>query len=86
MVARATRQFRRRLEAQTRKIQVVNKNINDPHRTVFSYVVIETFGKKRGLAAILAFNESAHLHIPGGKPEYISHGVFTQVRRETGKE
>jgi hypothetical protein len=60
MIARATRYFSDSFEAQTGQIQVIDEHTNDPYRTVFCNVVVDTLRKQRGLAAIFAFNEPAH--------------------------
>ena len=58
MVGRASRLVGLGLEAKIGQVQLIDEDIDHPYRAVFSYVVIETFGKQRGLSAVLALNES----------------------------
>ena len=41
-------------------VQLVDEVIYDPHRAVFADVVIDPFGKKCGLLAVLSLDKSAH--------------------------
>ena len=48
-----------RLEAQSEDIRVVDKDVDDPSRAVFSDVLVQALRKQRRLAAIFAFNKTA---------------------------
>ena len=48
------------LETQNLQVQLVDKDIDDPHRVVFADIVIKAFGQQRDLLSVLAFDESLH--------------------------
>ena len=56
-------------EAQTRKVQILDQNIDHPNYTVVRDTVTKAFGKRGGLVTILAFNESAHRLLLAGNPD-----------------
>jgi len=60
MIGRSAGNIGLHLETQTREIQIINKNIDDTNRAVFSDIIVKPFRKQGGLVAILAFNKSTH--------------------------
>ena len=83
MVAESACRLRRHLEPQSRQVQLIDKHVNHANCAFFSDVIVDAFGKQGGLIAVFAFDESTL----GGCPlprkfDYISKGVFTQLRLE----
>jgi hypothetical protein len=48
------------LEARARKVQLVDKRVDDSHRVVVTYEVIQAFRQESHLRAVLAFDVSRH--------------------------
>ena len=62
MVGRpARRRGCRAFEAQSLQIELVDERIDDPHRVVFTDVVVETLGQQGDLASVLSLDESLHV-------------------------
>jgi hypothetical protein len=65
-------------ETQTRKVQIINENIENPNRTVFSDIIIKAFGKQGGLMAVLASINPLIGCSSARNRNYIYCRVFTQ--------
>lgn len=64
MIGRAPRHRRcEALEAQRPKIQVVDEDIDHPHRVLLGYIVVQTFGEQRRLPSVATLNEAAQIHL-----------------------
>ena len=86
MVGRPTRRFRYdALKPQRPQIQLVDKDVDRPHRIVFSYVVVKSGSKTpcvRSSPSTKRFIKNPDSIHQDSNPTT----VFTRVRRETGKE
>jgi hypothetical protein len=73
------------------QIEVVDENVDDANWIVLADPVFHAFGKQRALRTIRTLNEALHPSPPqivreSYRANHIKRSVFTQVRRETGKE
>ena len=61
MVGRPTRRFRHdALKPQRPQIQFVDKDVDHPHRIVFSHVVVKELGQQNALRSVLALDKALH--------------------------
>jgi hypothetical protein len=68
-------------------IEYGDEDVDHPHRIVFSHVIVEELGEQNALRSVFAPNKSASSRTPTSRrQDSNSTNVFTQARRETGKE
>jgi hypothetical protein len=48
------------LKPQRPQIQLVNKDVDHPHRMVFGHVIVEELGEQDALRSVLALNKACH--------------------------
>jgi hypothetical protein len=68
------------------QIQFVDEDVDHPHRIVFSHVIVEKLGEQNALPSVFALNKALHQEPDSMRQDSNPTDVFTQVRRETGKE
>jgi hypothetical protein len=76
------------IKAQRSKIQVVDKDVHDPHGVFFRHVVAEALGQQATLRAIFTFHKTSDRQLPSARWDtFIESGNFhtawTHGRRST---
>jgi hypothetical protein len=61
MIGRTARRLRHdALKPQPPQIQLVDEDVDRPHRIVFSYVVVKKLGEQNALRSVLALDKALH--------------------------
>jgi hypothetical protein len=67
-------------EAQPRQVKLIDKDIDRPDRIILGQIIVQSLGKQRALAAIIANDKARHQILPANHRRIISlRAVFTQA-------
>jgi hypothetical protein len=86
MIRWSARRLWRNPKTKIAEIEFINEDIDDPDGIVLANPVIQTFREKRALQSIGTLDEALHPILRKSPENHNIEHVFTQVRRETGKE